>query len=38
MELGSTPDPLGATIALLPVDFLAQSICYTSQCVAEQGS
>lgn len=38
MELGSAPDPLGATIALIPVDFLAQSICHTSQRVAEQGN
>lgn len=38
MELGSAPDPLEATIALTPVDFLAQSISYISQCIAEQGN
>ena len=38
MELGLAPDPLTATIALIPVDFLAHSIVYTSQCIAEQGN
>ena len=38
MELGSAPDPLEATIALTPVDFLAQSILCMSQCIAEQGN
>ena len=38
MELGSAPDPMGATIALMPVDFLAENICYISQCITEQGN
>ena len=37
IELGSAPNLLRATIALTPVDFLAQNICQTSRSVVEQG-
>jgi len=38
MELGSAPNPMRAAISLIPVDFLAQSICSISQEIAVKGN
>jgi len=38
MELGSAPNPMKATISLIPVDFLAQSICSISQEIIMKGT
>ena len=38
MELGSAPNPVEATISLIPVDFLAQSIVRICQEVVTKGN